>query len=59
MPWARERVIGSSLSNGDIRRGGTGATNEVVASSRGHAHLRVGNTMEQSATSTRGPWSIN
>src|SRR5258705_12645884 len=59
MPQARERVIKSSLPNGDIRRSRDGATNEVVANSRDHAHLRVSNTMERPATSTRGLHSIN
>ena len=53
MPRARERVSQSSLPNGDIRRLRDGATNEVVASSRDHAYLRVSNTMERPATSTR------
>src|ERR1700692_1844707 len=49
----------SSLPNGDIRRLRDSATNEVVASSRDHAHLRVSNTMERPATSTRGLDRIN
>lgn len=49
----------SSLPNGDIRRLRDGATNEVVASSRDHAHLRVSNTMERPATSTRSTDSID
>jgi len=59
MPRARKRVSTSSLPNGDIRRLHDGATNEVVANSRDHAHLRVSNTMERPATSTRGPNSVN
>src|SRR5438874_8658462 len=59
MPRARERVSTSSLPNGDIRRLRDGATNEVVASSRDHAHLRVSNTMERPATSTRSTDSID
>jgi len=54
---ARGRVV-KRLPNGDIRRLRDGATNEVVASSRDHAHLRVSNTMERPATSTRGTDSI-
>ena len=59
MPRAREYVTTNRLPNGDIRRLRDGATNEVVASSRDHAHLRVRNTREHPATSTRGPVSIN
>src|SRR5207244_2668902 len=58
-PRARERVSKSSLPNGDIRRLRGGATNEVVASSRGHAHLRVVNTRERPATATRSTDSIH
>src|SRR5579884_358550 len=58
-PRARERASKSSLPNGDIRRLRDGATNEVVASSRDHAHLRVSNTMERPATSTRSSDSKN
>src|SRR5713226_9729657 len=59
MPRARECVIQSKLPNGDIRRLRDGATNEVIATSRDHVHLRVENTMEWPATATRGLNSIS
>ena len=40
--------------NGDFRRLRDDATNEVIASSRDHDKLRVENTMQYSATATRG-----
>jgi hypothetical protein len=58
MPRARECVIRNSFSNGDFRRLRDGATNEVIASSRDHVHLRVENTMAEPATSTHGSASL-
>ncbi len=63
MPQARECVISNRLPNGDFRHtprvlarglGVRGATNEVIATSRDQAKLRVGNTRASSATATRG-----
>src|SRR6266851_849953 len=41
MPRARECVTTNRLPNGDFRHFRDGATNEVIATSRDHAHLRV------------------
>src|SRR5262249_13677481 len=59
MPRARERGNRKQSPKRGHPAWWAGATNEVGASSRGHAHLRVGNTMEQSATATRGPVRLN
>ena len=54
MPPARECVITNRFPNGDFRRSRDDATNEVIASSRGHDKLRVENTIAFSATATGG-----
>ena len=42
------------LPNGDFHRSRGDATNEVIATSRDHAKLRVENTIGSPATATRG-----
>jgi len=59
MPRARERVNLKQSPKRGHPAWCAGATNEVVASSRDQAHLRVKNTMEQSATVTRGLDSLD